>query len=142
MRAELSDSFAGTTSYFYDPVNRLTVLTTPQGDAFETSYDLAGRTLGRVAPNVTDMLRQYDVATGRLARQTQRNAGTAFNAFDYDYIATAVAFYGYNWFPEPIIGLRPSVKAHHLQSAVIYPRLRRAGKSCAVRLTAMTRLSV
>ena len=60
-------------------------MTTPQGDAFETSYDLAGRTLGRVAPNVTDMLRQYDVATGRLARQTQRNAGTAFNAFDYDY---------------------------------------------------------
>ena len=85
MRRELSDSFAGTTAYLYDPVDRLTLLTTPQGDAFETSYDLAGRTLGRVAPNVTDMLRQYDVATGRLARQTQRTAGTAFNAFDYDY---------------------------------------------------------
>ena len=47
----------GATSYGYDPVDRLTRVTTPQGDDFNTNYDLAGRTLGRLAPNATQMIR-------------------------------------------------------------------------------------
>ena len=68
-----------------DPVDRLTRVTTPQGDNFDTSYDLAGRTLGRVAPNATEMIRQYEAATGRLSSQVQEAGGTAFNGFDYSY---------------------------------------------------------
>ena len=44
----LSDSFGGNTAYEYDGVDRLTRVITPQADLFETNYDLAGRTLGRV----------------------------------------------------------------------------------------------
>ena len=53
-RAALTDSLGGNTAYAYDPVDRLTRVTTPQGDNFDTNYDLAGRTLGRVAPNATE----------------------------------------------------------------------------------------
>jgi len=84
-RATLLDSFNGNTAYAYDPVDRLTRVTTPQGDNFDTNYDLAGRTLGRVAPNATEMIRQYEVATGRLSSQVQEAGGTAFNGFDYRY---------------------------------------------------------
>jgi YD repeat-containing protein len=40
--ASLADSFGGNTAYGYDPVDRLTRVTTPQGDNFNTNYDLAG----------------------------------------------------------------------------------------------------
>ena len=66
-------------------MNRLTQVTTPQADIFTTNYDLAGRTLGRVAGNATDMIRQYEAATGRLSSQQQRAGGASFNGFDYSY---------------------------------------------------------
>lgn len=84
-RATLADSLGGNTSYGYDPVDRLTRVTTPQGDTFDTNYDLAGRTLGRVAPNATEMIRQYEAATGRLSSQRQEAGGASFNGFDYAY---------------------------------------------------------
>ena len=84
-RASLADSFNGNTAYAYDAVDRLTQVTTPQADIFTTNYDLAGRTLGRVAGNATEMIRQYEAATGRLSSQQQRAGGASFNGFDYSY---------------------------------------------------------
>jgi len=54
-------------------MDRLTRVTAPQGELFETNYDLAGRTLGRVADNAS------------LSSQTQRSGGAVFNDFDYSY---------------------------------------------------------
>ena len=84
-RASLADSFGGNTAYGYDPVDRLTQVTTPQGEVFTTNYDLAGRMLGRLAPNATATARIYEDATGRLASQTHAASDTAFNGFTYGY---------------------------------------------------------
>lgn len=84
-REQMTDSFGGTTAYGYDPVDRLARVTTPQGEVFTTNYDLAGRILGRVAPNVTSMNRSYEDDTGRMASQTQLSSEMAFNGFSYDY---------------------------------------------------------
>ena len=84
-RASLADSFSGNTTYAYDAVDRLTQVTTPQADVYTTNYDLAGRTLGRVAGNATEMIRQYEAATGRLSSQAQQAGGATFNGFDYSY---------------------------------------------------------
>jgi len=69
----------------YDPVDRLTRVTTPTGEVFTQSYDLAGRMLGRIAPNSTATDRSYEAQTGRLAEQTQSASDTLFNGFTYDY---------------------------------------------------------
>jgi len=86
-RAGLSDSYGGNTSYTYDAMDRLKEVVTPQNDLFEIRYDLAGRTLGRVAANDTEMTRIYDASTGRLASQQQALGGAVFNRFDYSYTA-------------------------------------------------------
>ena len=84
-RTQMSDSFGGDTLYAYDAVDRLTSITTPQGDAFTMSYDLAGRKLRRAAPNASEIMRDYEAMTGRLARHTQTINGSVFNDFSYSY---------------------------------------------------------
>jgi len=49
------------------------------------SYDLAGRTLTRTAPNVSNITRRYEPLTGRLSRYIQTVNGTDFNDFTYSY---------------------------------------------------------
>ena len=40
---------------------------------------MAGRTLGRTAENATELVRQYEAATGRLSSQVQTSGGAVFN---------------------------------------------------------------
>ena len=84
-RASMSDSFDGNTAYAYDPVDRLLEITTPRGESYTAEYDLAGRMLGRIAPNTTTTDRAYEDDTGRLMSQMQAASDTAFNGFTYDY---------------------------------------------------------
>lgn len=38
-----------------------------------------------MAGNATEMIRQYEAATGRLSSQSQQASGATFNGFDYSY---------------------------------------------------------
>jgi len=66
-------------------VDRLTQVMTPQSEVFTQSYDLAGRMLGRIAPQTTTTDRAYEDGIDRLMSQTQAASDTAFNGFTYDY---------------------------------------------------------
>ena len=66
-------------------MDRLATVTTPQGDDFDISYDLAGRMLTRNAPNNSVTTRAYEAFTGRLSRYTQSVGGVAFSDFSYAY---------------------------------------------------------
>jgi len=89
-RSAMTDSFGGNTVYAYDPVNRLTQVTTPQGEVYTNTYDLAGRRLDLRAPNSTSTDFSYEEETGRLASQmhaqTQELANDrVFNGYGYSY---------------------------------------------------------
>lgn len=84
-RQSMTDGFGGTTAYAYDDVSRLTSITSPQSDNFTITYDLAGRKLRRAAPNASEIMRNYEALTGRLARHTQTINGAVFNDFTYSY---------------------------------------------------------
>ena len=81
----MSDNYGGITRYGYDPVDRLTHVTTPRGTDFVTNYDVAGRVLGRIAPNSAEHIRSYQQFTGRLKQQRHSVGGASFGQFDFDY---------------------------------------------------------
>ena len=84
-RISMTDSFGGAITYGYDRRDLLTELTTPQNNLFEFTYDPAERVMGRSAVNGTNLTRNYEPLTGRLAAQTQSAAGLDFNDLAYGY---------------------------------------------------------
>lgn len=85
LRTSLADSLGGFQAYAYDNADRLTGLTTALSNTITLSYDAAGRPIGIVFPNDTEMQAAYDSVTGRLDRLAHINGMLDHARFTYNY---------------------------------------------------------
>ncbi len=85
----------GTTLYQYDPLARLTQLTTPAAQVVTLSHDAAGRITGIVNPNGVNATLGYDIA-GRLASLSHGPSGSEIisKAYGYDAVGNINAITG------------------------------------------------
>lgn len=87
-RVSMTDPEGGVTSYAYDPLSRLTSLTSPQGTATFT-YDALSRRTALSLPNGTQASYAYDAASQltRLLNQGPAASPVAISEFAYAYDA-------------------------------------------------------
>ncbi len=72
-----------TTSYTYDALNRLSMVTDPQGGSYSYGYDASGNRSDLVYPNGTTTEYAYDILNRLVNQTTTDNTGSVINSFAY-----------------------------------------------------------